>query len=290
MNSMEPNFELPDDVLFAILDLALAGLPSKSNLSLLLISKRTYDWALNKFYHTLELSPDGFAAASVDRTRLLSSASPSSLQLVRRMKCGYWAHSPFPFATFCNLTHLCLWAGQSLQAPTAGGIPELGLEELIVWSPMDRTALLGSLLFDSRLCQTLKRFGAYDTQAWSDEDLARLDQFRNLTHVLACYDGVPQFSKAPLSKNIDRDGFQCWLFVPAFNPPSLEDFEVGVRYYESIRDSRLVISKAVPHYMPDTNPAPHFWDDQEELWRSAKRANAENPHLKSITSVKDLDC
>ncbi|KAH8810518.1 hypothetical protein DL96DRAFT_1627410 [Flagelloscypha sp. PMI_526] len=288
---MERPFDLPYDLIIFILDLAIAEQGHKSGLSLLLLSKRTHKWVLTRIYHTLELSPDHDSNASVNREVLLRSANPASLRLVRRVKCGSWSidMAPMRFNVFYHLTHLALWAHHSLHVSKEHGILSLRLEELITWSPTDRSAILESRKFDSPLCTTLKRFGSFDNGLCSEEDVIRLDYFQNITHILFCFHGkISRFPKMCLRKHLDREGFRLGLFTPAFVPPNTEQFEVILRYLESLQNSKVVIAKSAPPHVQTTNPAPHFWSDQKQLWRAGERASARNSHLKTITFIENL--
>ncbi|KAH8810519.1 hypothetical protein DL96DRAFT_1627414 [Flagelloscypha sp. PMI_526] len=281
--------DVPEELILTILEYALSSSPSKADIPLLLVSKNIYSCLLPRFCHTLESGPQDPHSFGIDRTLLLTEARPTSLLLVRYLKFGFWqsVQSGKLFQPFSNLSHLALWGAQGVRRPDALGIPSLALEELIIWSPLERKNLFQSTSADSPLSSTLKRFGSYDI--WTDEDFEGVEVFSHLTHILVyCDSYCREFPEAPLRTFMERDGFMCWLVVPGFRSANEEQFAITQRIFRPHNDPRIVLVRVIPEHIHETGATPHFWLDQASLWNAAENQVAINTSYTSITVVEEL--
>ncbi|KAH8810524.1 hypothetical protein DL96DRAFT_542862 [Flagelloscypha sp. PMI_526] len=285
MTSTVPHRDIPLELLISIAEYALGDNPGKIDLPLLLISKGVYHELLPKFYHTIESGSKGTNRFGVDRAKLLS-ANPASLLHVRYLKLGYcdMLENDYQFMPFANLTHLALWGIQGIGYPDAQGIPFLPLEELVMWSTVERDDILRSLTVDCTLSQTLKRFASYDV--WSDQEFEGLQLCHNLTHILVFYSG--DFEGGHVRAFLRKEGFLCWLVLPARKDATEDDFAIAQWTFHVYGDPRIVIVKNAPEYLYSSNATPHFWKNQSTLWEAAERQSSLNSLSKSTTVVDEL--
>ncbi|KAH8810484.1 hypothetical protein DL96DRAFT_1627321 [Flagelloscypha sp. PMI_526] len=283
--------ELPQELIFYILEFILRENPAKAvNVPLLRVSKSIYKWMLPQFYHTLQFGTREGSPNDVDHKRLLASANPASLLLIRKLKTGNCQYLDISntFAPFSKLTHLTMWGPQGLRYPEAQAIPTLALEELIIWTQTERTQLLKSFSAECTLARTLRRFGSFDI--WSEEDFEYLKVGKNLSHILI-YSGSRSFLKFSTSHIRDflkREHFQFILVVPGFGNRDAGVFETIQQAFQPLNDPRVVAVKNVADDFGLTCIAPHFWEAQSTLWNSAEAAVAQRLSQKTITVLDHL--
>ncbi|KAH8810532.1 hypothetical protein DL96DRAFT_1627459 [Flagelloscypha sp. PMI_526] len=285
--------ELPPELIFSILEYALDENPIQSNLPFLLISKSLYSQIIPIIYHSLQFETRNIVHYDGNREKLIADANPASLLLVRKLKVGNGVCTEVDgaFTPFSNLTHLLLWGTHHLRSPDLQDIRNLHLEELIVWTPTERSELLGLLSAGDTLATTLQRFGSYG--AWPREDIEGLISCRSLTHIIfySGFHSPTRFPINPLRYIMETRSFVCCLLVPGFVETEVTQkhvFSVSFKAFGPLHDPRVVIAKTVQNLFVQTNSTPWFWDSQTTLWKAAEAVIAKNSMEQDITVVECL--
>ncbi|KAH8810522.1 hypothetical protein DL96DRAFT_542754 [Flagelloscypha sp. PMI_526] len=289
MASTPPDRDIPAEIIFHVLEYAfIETSPRAQAIPLLLVSKSFYNYIIPKLYHTLRVEPQGTNSYNVKLSKLLDSVNPSSLLHVRRLLSMHWKAESHErsFSPFANLTHLFLMSIQAVLGPDALGIPNLPLEELIISNSVDRKRLLLSLSPDSTLCQTLRKFSSYDL--WTEEeDFKGLILCRNLSHILlwSRNQSLFYFPTPPVLSFLRRDGFICWLIIPAPGSNQPQMFDTAQEVFQPLNDRRIVLAKEFIELSRSTFVPTDLWEGQFDLWNAATAAIAQNEDPEVITVV-----
>ncbi|KAH8810459.1 hypothetical protein DL96DRAFT_1627250, partial [Flagelloscypha sp. PMI_526] len=274
----------PAPILKSILEHCIPESPSHFCLTLLTLSRSTYDWLLPLLYHTLEFSDEGgFPAGSIDRQKLCASASPKCLALVRRVRCHYYPQE-FSFSHFPNLTHLAFWGDQSIQPSSASALLELNLEEIFIWSENDNAQLLSQLSVSPAECRarsTLRRYSCYSQRAeLPNQNWLHL---QNITHILIICDDAKQLKNQVIQQVLSRQSLVCCVFIFMGIMRGVDPLDKET--IDDLRDSRVVRLVKWPKALADQTINPYLWEDMAMTWKQIEVEIANNLNYQKTTTI-----
>ncbi|KAH8810529.1 hypothetical protein DL96DRAFT_542954 [Flagelloscypha sp. PMI_526] len=285
MNSTVSLHHIPPELVVSILEYYILEITSKSQfIPLLLVSKTIYNCIIPKVYHALTLVSRKSRPPHIDCTKLFANANPSNFLYVRRLASvnGHTGSNVNSFAPFTNLTHLFLAGTLSIWNPEALGIPNLPLEELIMWNVRDRQSLFKTLSPKSRLSFTLRKFGTYEI--WTEEDFAGLEACTHLTHLMV--HKISGISAPVLQKFMRRPYLLCWLLIPG--QTEIDQFSKTYKILEPLSDPRIVVVKVEGSTAAQVNSAMYFWNRQSTMWEAAETSISQNSNPNAITVLDIL--
>ncbi|KAH8810468.1 hypothetical protein DL96DRAFT_1821527 [Flagelloscypha sp. PMI_526] len=278
--------DLPEELRFYIFEFLLEHSQASSTVHLLRVSRRVYQWALPKFYHSVKItSVDDALLHSVKPTRLIEHARLESLLLIEELQCGT-LNTPFPFTPFKNLKRLALWGPSLFDSDQIRSLLYLSLDELYISDAGDHCALRDcKWIHGTPLQKSLRKI---TTRYYSGTKM--INSFPYLTHILSgsTVDNLGPHAADILPLLLERKSIECWAFYPGWYI-NWQSVLGPVGYPNDLtpwpeRDHRLVCIKHRLSYLHPhtTDPDIDFWEEQGHMWRNAEKAVAENYRFKII--------
>ncbi|KAH8810474.1 hypothetical protein DL96DRAFT_1821530 [Flagelloscypha sp. PMI_526] len=277
---------LPEELIFYIFTLLLEDPCPISSVHLLLVSRRIYNWALPKFYHSLNLASmdDTCPKDGIQRASLIEQAPSTSLLLIKNLQCGA-LHEGYSFSPFKNLKRLSLWGRSLFRVPLTYTLMNLCLEELFVANRYDLSMLAGAIECwqipsAMPLRKSLRKLGS---RCCLGQKV--IDAFPYITHVvMECnVETLKEEAQELVFSLLAREQIRCCVlysgvYAPRLSKKDVHPNEVPLR----LQDHRLVCVRSRMRHLQNLPAGSgfEFWGEQARMWKEAEKAVCENPKVK----------